>query len=98
MTSPAPSAAVQDNVMDFSFEKIAPHTYKVQLKNLRAGEYGFLAPGTTTTSLGHGCNSDVAMGTSLTFTGGPLTTGEGIYVNNNDLTLTAPSSADASTS
>ena len=33
--------------MDFSFEKIAPHTYKVQLKNLRAGEYGFLAPGTT---------------------------------------------------
>jgi hypothetical protein len=47
MTSPAPSAAVQDNVMDFSFEKIAPHTYKVQLKNLRAGEYGFLAPGTT---------------------------------------------------
>jgi hypothetical protein len=53
--------------------------------------------GTCTTSLGKGCNSDVASGTSLTFTGGPLLTGEGIYVNNNDLTLTAPSAADANT-
>jgi hypothetical protein len=51
--------------------------------------------GTCTTTLGRGCNSDVANGTSLTFTGGPLATGEGIYINNNDLTLTAPSGADA---
>jgi hypothetical protein len=31
----------------------------------------------------------------LSFVGGPLSIGEGIYVNNNDLTLTAPSAADA---
>jgi hypothetical protein len=43
------------------------------------------------------CNSDVATSTSLTFTGGPLVTGEGIRVNNNDLTLSAPSAADANT-
>ncbi len=41
------SGGAQDNVMDFRVEKIGPHTYKVQLKNLRVGEYGFLAPGTT---------------------------------------------------
>jgi hypothetical protein len=50
-----------------------------------------------TTVLGRGCNSDVASQTSLSFIGGPLATGEGIYVNNNDLTLTAPSAADANT-
>src|ERR1700676_227291 len=49
-----------------------------------------------TTTLGRGCNSDVVAGTSLTFIGGPLTTGEGIYINNNDLTLTPPSAADQS--
>jgi hypothetical protein len=48
-----------------------------------------------TTTLGRGCNSDVVTNTSLSFTGGPLVVGEGIYVNNNDLTLTAPSAADA---
>jgi hypothetical protein len=48
-----------------------------------------------TTTLGRGCNSDVASGTSLSFTGGPLAVQEGIYVNNNDLTLSAPSAADA---
>jgi hypothetical protein len=48
-----------------------------------------------TTTLGKGCNSDVTTGTSLNFAGGPLATGEGIYVNNNDLTLTAPSATDA---
>src|SRR5437660_94460 len=53
--------------------------------------------GTCTTTLGKGCNSDVATSTSLSFVGGPLATGEGIYVNNNDLTLTAPSVADANT-
>jgi len=51
--------------------------------------------GTCQTTLGRGCNSDVATNTTLTFTGGPLATGEGIYVNNNDLTLTAPSVSDA---
>jgi hypothetical protein len=50
---------------------------------------------TCTTTLGRGCNSDVATNTSLSFTGGPLFTGEGIYVNNNDLTLIPPSAADA---
>jgi hypothetical protein len=56
-----------------------------------------LPSGICTTTLGRGCNSDVATSTSLAFVGGPLTTGEGIYVNNNDLTLTAPSAADANT-
>jgi hypothetical protein len=56
------------------------------------------APGAgCTTTLGKGCNSDVSTSTSLAFTGGPLTTGEGVYVNNNDLALTAPSAADANT-
>jgi len=54
-----------------------------------------LPSGTCTTTLAKGCNSDVATSTSLSFIGGPLTTGEGIYVNNNDLTLTAPSASDA---
>jgi hypothetical protein len=53
--------------------------------------------GTCTTTLGRGCDSDVATNTSLTFLGGPLATGEGIYVNNNDLTLSAPSAANANT-
>jgi hypothetical protein len=56
-----------------------------------------LPSGTCTTTLGRGCNSDVATSTSLSFIGGPLAVGEGIYVNNNDLTLTAPSAADANT-
>jgi hypothetical protein len=54
-----------------------------------------LPTGTCTTTLGRGCNSDVSTNTTLIFTGGPLVTGEGVYVNNNDLTLTAPSAADA---
>jgi len=54
-----------------------------------------LPSGTCNTALGRGCNSDVATSTDLAFTGGPLATGEGIYVNNNDLTLTAPSMTDA---
>jgi hypothetical protein len=31
--------------MDFSFKKVADHTYTVDLPQLNAGEYGFLAPG-----------------------------------------------------
>ena len=52
------------------------------------------SPGCNTILL-KGCNSDVTTGTSLSFVGGPLGVGEGIYVNNNDLTLTPPSAADA---
>lgn len=48
-----------------------------------------------TTYLGKGCNSDVATSTNLSFIGGPLTTGEGVYVNNNDLSLLiTPTAAD----
>jgi hypothetical protein len=54
-----------------------------------------LPSGTCTTTLGKGCNSNVAAGTSLSFVGGPLVTGEGIYVNNNDLISSPPSAADA---
>src|SRR5438552_3355854 len=39
-----------------------------------------------TTTLGRGCNSDVSTNTTLSFIGGPLAVGEGVYVNNNDLT------------
>jgi hypothetical protein len=43
-----------------------------------------------------GCNSDVSTATTLTFTGGPpLAVGEGIFVNNADLTLTPPTLANA---
>jgi len=56
-----------------------------------------LPSGTCTTTLGKGCNSNVAAGTSLSFVGGPLVTGEGIYVNNNDLISSPPSAADANT-
>jgi hypothetical protein len=41
------SGGAQDNVMEFKFEKVAGRTYKIELKNLGVGEYGFLAPGTT---------------------------------------------------
>jgi hypothetical protein len=54
-----------------------------------------LPMGTCTTTLGKGCNSNVSTNTTLTFIGGPLTIGEGIFVNNNDLTLVAPTVSDA---
>lgn len=41
------SGGAEDNSIDFKFEKVAPRTYKVELKGLAPGEYGFLAPGTT---------------------------------------------------
>jgi hypothetical protein len=53
--------------------------------------------GTCTTTLGRGCNSDVSINSNLAFTGGPLAIGEGIFINNNDLTLAVPSVADANT-
>jgi hypothetical protein len=39
------SGGAEDNVITFAFEKVAPHTYKIVLHSLAAGEYGFLAPG-----------------------------------------------------
>jgi hypothetical protein len=41
------SGGAQDNVVEFKSQKVAPHTYRIELRNLGAGEYGFLAPGTT---------------------------------------------------
>jgi hypothetical protein len=41
------SGGAQDNVIDFKYEKVAARTYKIELRNPGAGEYGFLAPGTT---------------------------------------------------
>ena len=40
----------QLNEVAFKFEKIAPRTYKIQLNDLKAGEYGFLAPGAIASS------------------------------------------------
>lgn len=39
------SGGAQDNVVEFKFEKVAPYVYKIALKDLGPGEYGFLAPG-----------------------------------------------------
>jgi hypothetical protein len=72
-------------------------TVTVSLPSLIFNNDPAALPAGCTTTLGRGCNSDVATSTSLSFIGGPLATGEGIYVNNNDLTLTAPSAADANT-
>jgi hypothetical protein len=41
------SGGAQNNVVDFTFDKVASRTYKIDLANLSVGEYGFLAPGTT---------------------------------------------------
>jgi hypothetical protein len=41
------SGGAQNNVMEFTFNKVASRTYRVELGNLSVGEYGFLAPGTT---------------------------------------------------
>jgi hypothetical protein len=41
------SGGAQDNVVDFKYEKVAARTYKIELRGPGAGEYGFLAPGTT---------------------------------------------------
>jgi hypothetical protein len=41
------SGGAQDNVVDFKYEKVAARTYKIELRSPGAGEYGFLAPGTT---------------------------------------------------
>src|SRR5205823_6314394 len=70
-------------------------TVTVSLNSLIFNNDPAALPAGCTTTLGRGCNSDVATSTNLSFIGGPLATGEGILVNNNDLTLTAPSASDA---
>jgi hypothetical protein len=44
------SGGASNNVIEFKFEKIAPHTYKVELPAVSIGEYGFLAPGAAASS------------------------------------------------
>ena len=44
------SGGASNNVVEFKFDKIAPHTYKVELPALSFGEYGFLAPGAAASS------------------------------------------------
>jgi len=39
------SAGAQKNALEFDPVKIGPSTYKITLKDLKKGEYGFLAPG-----------------------------------------------------
>ena len=40
----------QDNVVSFTYEKIAPRIFKVIVPRLNFGEYGFLAPGAVATA------------------------------------------------
>lgn len=87
----AASASVTNTLLTGSTGNITVSLSSVIFNNDPAA----LPSGTCTTTLGRGCNSDVASGTTLAFIGGPLATGEGLYVNNNDLTLSAPSPADA---
>jgi hypothetical protein len=87
------SASVLDTLLTGSTGNVTISLQSVFFNNDPAA----LPLGTCTTTLGRGCNSDVATSTSLAFVGGPLTTEEGIYINNNDLTLSAPSAADANT-
>jgi hypothetical protein len=44
------SGGAKDNVTQFQFHKLAPHTYKVMFPVHEPGEYGFLAPGMATSS------------------------------------------------
>ncbi len=39
------SGGAKKNLVAFTFEKIGPRTYRIQIPNLAAGEYGLLAPG-----------------------------------------------------
>jgi len=50
------SGGAKDNVVEFRFQKLGPRTYRVKIPSLERGEYGFLAPGeTSSASLGsHG--------------------------------------------
>jgi hypothetical protein len=41
------SGGAKKNVVAFTFEKIGPRNYRIQIPNLAAGEYGLLAPGAT---------------------------------------------------
>jgi hypothetical protein len=51
--APGENARVPDvgaSTVPFTFEEVAPRTYKVALPNLSVGEYGFLAPVTEVNS------------------------------------------------
>lgn len=39
------SGGADKNVVEFEFERIRPRTYKIQVRQLDKGEYGFLPPG-----------------------------------------------------
>lgn len=44
------SSGAKDNIVQFQFEKLGPHTYKVTFPFHEPGEYGFLAPGIATSA------------------------------------------------
>jgi len=44
------SGGAEDNAVPFSFEKVAPRIYKVEIYYVGTGEFGFLAPGALTSS------------------------------------------------
>ena len=39
------AGGAEDNSVAFTFEKVAPKSYKIALPNMIAGEYEFVAPG-----------------------------------------------------
>ena len=46
------SAGAERTALSFDPEKIAPRTWRIRLQDLLAGEYGFLPPGFTSSSIG----------------------------------------------
>ena len=46
------SAGAERTALSFNPEKIAPRTWRIRLQDLPAGEYGFLPPGFTSSSIG----------------------------------------------
>src|SRR5579864_3049274 len=91
------SASVINTLLSGSTGNVTVSLNSLIFNNDPAANPGAPSSCITPTSVSHAqtCNADVANGTTLAFTGGPLTTGEGIYINNADLTTTAPSPTDA---
>jgi hypothetical protein len=44
------AGGAEDNSVAFTFEKVAPKSYKIALPNMIAGEYEFVAPGAASSS------------------------------------------------
>jgi hypothetical protein len=44
------SGGAQNNVVDFAFDRVASRLYKIRVNSLKAGEYGFLAPGSASSA------------------------------------------------